>query len=452
VNRNRIYVLAFLFLLIFTFPVAPDTVTLTLEDAVKRALDQSINLKKGAIDLSLTQYSANNLWSEIFPGFSVSTGLTVLPKTPLFTDPGFSYNQNGLSYSYDVGISLSLNPSFSSSMKRIELAYRAQLLSYDTACKQLEIQVIKNFLNLVTMKENIATLEQSLKLAEQNLQRDQTARQNGLLSELDWLNSRLSVETARYNLIAAQGSYQNALEDFLALLGMDAGTDINFSGTVEISPVLLDPEQLIREYLPKRPDIVSQRQTIERLVYTKNITTLGARSPSLRIATAWQGTPASGGLTAPFTDNVSGSLTLSIPIDAWIPGTKTSQTLQSASADVDKARLDLQNTETQAKAQIRSLILNLHSTWQSLEIAHLRVEIAQRTVDAAEEGFQNGTVEFQELETLRRDLSNANQQLLQGEYSYQSLLLDLATALNVDWRTLTGQQAGAGQETERSMP
>jgi len=433
--------------------VSAETVTLTIDEAVRRALDQSINLKKGSIDLGLAQYSASNLWSEIFPSFSVSTGLTFLPKTPLFTNPGFNYDQNGLSYSFDVGVSLSLNPSFSASMKRIELAYQAQQLSYDTACKQLEIQVIKNFLSLVTMKENIAYLGESLTLAEQNMQRDDTARKNGLLSELDWLNSRLSVETARYNLIYAQGNYQNALGDFLALLGIDAGTDIDFSGTVEISQVSLDPEQLIQEYLPKRPDIVSQRQTIERLEYTKNVTDLSARSPSLRLATQWQGTPAAGGgLGAPFTDNVSGSLTLSIPIDGWIPGSKQNQTIRSANADVDKARLDLQNTETQAKTQIRSLVLNLQSTWQSLEIARLRVDIAQRTVDAAEQGFQSGTVEFQELETLRRDLSSARQQLLQGEYNYQSLILDLATALNVDWKTLTSQQAGEGQAGERSMP
>jgi len=426
-------------LLILVLPKATaETVTLTIDDAIKRALDQSINLKKSVIDMATAQYSANNLWSEIFPSFSVSSGLTFLPKTPLFTDPGFNYNQNGQSYSFDVGITLTLNPSFSSSMKRIELAYQSQLLSYDTACKQLEIQVIKNFLDLVTMKENIAFLEESLKLAQQNMQRDQTAWQTGRLSELDWLDSQLSVETAQYNLVYAQGNYQNALEDFLALLGMDTGTDIDFSGTVEISQVSLDPEQLIREYLPNRPDIVSQRQTIERLEYTKNVTDLSARSPTLRLGTQWQGTPGTNkGLGGAFTDNVSGSLTLSIPVDGWIPGTRQNQTIRSANADIDKARLDLQNTETQAKTQIRSLILNLQSTWQSLGIARLRVNIAQRTVDAAEKGFQFGTVEFQALETLRRDLSNAKLRLLQSEYSYQSMLLDLAAALNVDWKTLT---------------
>ena len=439
-NQNRIRVLALLISLCFLYSANAETVTLSLEEAVGRALDQSLNLKRSAIDLAQTEYSANHLWSEIFPSFSLSAGLTFLPSTPLFTDPHFSYNTDALSYNLNFGISFSLNPSFGPSMKRIELAYRTQLLRYEDASRQLEIQVIKNYLGLITRKSNIAFMEESLRVAEQQLEKNRIARENGLLSELALLNSRLSVETARYNLTDAKGTYQNALEEFLALLGMETGTDIVFRGSVGISPVQFDPEQLILEHLPKRPDIINQRRTIESLELSKKAVTLSSRSPSLELGASWRGgTPSnnSKGLGAPFTDSVSGSLTLRIPIDSWIPGTKQNQTIRAANAEIEKARLDLQNTEIQAKTQIRSLISNLQNTWASLEIARLRVEIAGRTVEAAEEGFRGGTVEFQELENNRKDLLEARQRLLQGEYSCQSLLLDLAAALNVDWITLS---------------
>jgi multidrug efflux system outer membrane protein len=224
---------------------------------------------------------------------------------------------------------------------------------------------------------------------------------------------------------------------------MDAGTDVVFNGTLEIAPVDLDPERLILEHLPKRPDIIAQRQTIERLELSKNITTLNSRSPTLELGTTWRGGSPSGtrkeGLGDPFTDSISGSLTLRVPIDSWIPGTRQNQAVRSADADVEKAKLDLQNTEINAKTQIRSLISNLQRTWENLEIASLRVEIARRTVDATEEGFRSGTFEFQELEDKRNDLTSYRQQLLQREYDYQSLILDLAAALNVDWKTLIRQ-------------
>jgi len=413
------------------------THTLTMEEAVKKALDQSINLKKSAIDLAQTGYSAGRLWSEIFPGISFSAGLTFLPSTTVFTEPGFVYKNENLSYSLNFGLTLSLNPSFYSSMKRIDLAYRSQLLSYENASKQLEIQVIKNFLSLANMKENISHLEQSLELAIQKLETDRIARQNGFLSELVWLNSQLSVETARYNLSSAQGAYQNALGEFLALLGMERYYDIKYEGTVETLPVDLQAEQLILEYLPKRPDVKSQRMTIERLELSKNVTSLASRSPTLNLSTQWRGNPAPNeGIGGPFTDNLSGSVTLNFPLDSWVPGTKQSQAIRAAGTELEKARLDLQNTETQAKTQIRILVSNLSRTWESLEIARLRVSVAERTVEVTDQGFRNGTVEFRDLEDRRQDLSDARQRFLQSELTYQSMLLDLAAALNVEWKEL----------------
>jgi outer membrane protein TolC len=422
------------------FPVRAETVILSLEEAVQRALDQSINIQKSAIDLNQAGYAASNLWSEFFPSFRLSMGLDFLPRTPLVTEPGFRYNQDALGYSLNFGVLLSLNPSLRASMNRIELDYRTQLLSYEDARKQLEIRVIKDFLRLTNMEENISHMEESLEFATQTMNNNRIAWQYGHLSELTWLNSQLSVKTARYDLSTVHGAYQNALWEFLALLGMDAGTGVIFQGTLEITPVLYDPEQLIFEHLPRRPDIVNQRQTIERLELGRTITSLSNRSPTLELSTRWEGGSPSNntrGLGAPFTDRVTGSVTLNIPIDSRIPGTRQNQNIRAASADVEKAKLDLQNIEIQAKTQIRSLISNIRNTWESLEIARLRVEIAQRTVEVTDYGFRNGTVAFQELEDRRKDLSNARHRLLQGELNYQNLLLDLASALNLDWRTLT---------------
>ena len=120
------------------------------------------------------------------------------------------------------------------------------------------------------------------------------------------------------------------------------------------------------------------------------------------------------------------------------PRHKAESEYKSADAEVEKSRLDLQNLETRAKTEIRSLISNLKNTWESLEIARLRVQLAESTVEATEEGFNKGTVEFRDLEDIRSQLTEARLRLLQGEYSYQSYLLDLAAALNIDWKTLAG--------------
>ena len=437
-KHTRIWLLALLIPLI-TSQAAAQTIRLGIEDAVQRALEQSINLQKSEIDLALSEYAASNLWSEIFPSFSLSAGMTFLPNTPLFTGDGFSHNSGGMSYNVSLGLSISLNLSLRSSMERIDLAYRSQLLSYESARRQLEIQVIKDYFRMITRHEYLSIMQENLDTVRQRMELDRIARQNGLLSELAWLNTQLSTETARQNLNDALNVYQNSLEEFLALLGMDAGSDILFLGDIEVVPVSFDSEQLIAQHLPRRPDIIRQRQAIERLELTHNINTMNARTPSLSLSTTWRGgtpTPNNQGLGGTFTDVVSGSISLSIPVDSWIPGTRQNQNLRASAAEVEKANLDLQNMETNARTQIRSMVSNLNNIGAGLEIARMRVEIAQRTVDATQEGFRNGTVAFRELEDRRRDLTDARHRLLEGEFSYMSLLLDLASALNIDWRTL----------------
>jgi len=456
VNLARFWILAFFICTLGTLPARAQPLTLSLEEAIQRALNQSINIRRESIDLATAEYSASRLWSEIFPSFSLRAGFNILPSTPLFTEPGFQYESDNLRYSLNLGLALSLNPSIRASMNNIELAFRARLLSYEDARRQLEIRVIKDFLRLITMQATILHMEQNLEFATQTMNSLQIAWMNGLLSELAWLNAQFSVATAQYELNTARGSYQTRLWEFLALLGMDAGSDIALSGTIDITQILHDPEQLILEHLPKRPDIISRYQTVQRLELSRTITTLSGRTPTLTFSTDWAGgpgqqpgaSPGSGNLDSPFVDRVSGSVTLNIPVDSWIPGTRQNQNIRAANAEVEKALLDLQNVQTQAKTEIRSLVSNLGSTWESLEIARLRVSIAERTVDAAEVGFRNGTAAFQELEDRRRDLSNARQTLLQGELNYQNLLLDLAAALNMDWRALTGQHSSAGLNPE----
>jgi outer membrane protein TolC len=225
-NRKHVWFFAFL---LFTFIASADErITLTMDEAVERALNQSINLRRSALDLAQAGYSAGRLWSELFPSFSLSAGLGFLPSTTLFTEPGFNFNSDALSYTLNFGISFSLNPSFSASMRRIELAYRSQLLSHENASRQLEIHVVRNFLTLITLQANISLMEENLELATATMESDRVAWVNGLISELSWLNSQLSVQTARYNLNNAQGVYKNALGEFLALLGMHPDTRNHF--------------------------------------------------------------------------------------------------------------------------------------------------------------------------------------------------------------------------------
>jgi outer membrane protein TolC len=409
---------------------------LTLDDAVEQALKHSIELQKNRITLEEGEYSSKRLWAEIFPAISVSTGLS-FGNAPLFTGAAADrrIGKENLGYSASAGVSLNLSAGIPYRMRLLSLAYQQQLLSYEDARRLLEIDTAQRFYDLVAEREGLALLADTLNLAERQLERHRVGRANGMISEAALLQSRLAVETARYELSSAQAAYSNGLGALLNILGLPPETPVRLEGEFDIRKIELNPEELIRNYLPGRPDIEQQRRTIERLGLTEKQALLGGRAPSLDLSFNWQGGPRGGrGITNPFSDSIGGSITLRMPINPWIPGTKESQALRNAESDIERALLDLKSSEDAAAAQIRSLTANLQNSWESLEIARLREEIAQRSYEYSEQGFLSGSVEALTLENSRNNLAEARYQLLRGELAYQKMVLNLAQALNADWR------------------
>ncbi|MDR0670659.1 MAG: TolC family protein [Treponema sp.] len=412
--------------------VGAEEPVLTLDDAIDRALEYSSTLQQSRIALENQEYASDRLWAEVFP--TISTGARISYGSGLFTGSVSQPIEQRLSYSTSLNLSLNFQAGIPYRMKILGLAHRQRLLSYEDTRRLLEIATAQEFYTLIAERENLDQLAETLSLAERQLERHRIGRDNGLISETALLQSRLGVETARYDLSSAQATHNNNVRSFLSSLGLSPETPVNLEGEFSVRQLELDPEELIRNYLPNRPDIQQRRQTIQELELTYRQNLLNARSPSLSFSFGWSGGSGNGGITAPFSDSVSGSLSLSIPINPWIPGTKESQALRNAESAIENARLNLKNTEEQAAGQIRSLTANLRNSWESLEIARLRVEVAQRSYELTERGFLNGVVEALTLETSRNNLAIARYQLLRGELSYQTLVLDLAQAINVDWR------------------
>jgi outer membrane protein TolC len=416
------------------FPVMAEEgepLRLSRDRAVELALARNPDLRKSFVDLSVAGYAASHRGAEMFPGISVGAGLSY--GSGLFSGGGFRASEDALRTSASLGLSFRFNAAIPSAMKILSLTYQAQLLNHESLRRQAEILIAKEFYRILAEKENLFHLEEVLNLAERQREKNRTAFEFGLLGQLAYLQSQLSAETAKLNLSRARSAYSSRLGEFLELLGYDQQTEAELEGSIAIDRIEADPERLIREYLPRRPDIVGQRQSIERLELTERRTLLTGRAPSLSLSAQWDG-----GWSPGFTDTLRGTLSLAIPIEAWIPGTLGNQALRAAAGESEKARLELRRIEDRAKTEIRSLVENLRGSWESIGIARLRLEIAERTYELTEQGFQNGTVEFLTLEDTRNNMAQARQQLLSDELAYKLMTLDLAAALNLNMEEFPG--------------
>ncbi len=408
---------------------AAEPVVLTLNDAIQRAESESNDLRQTLIDIETAQTQSKNNWTQFLPGMRAGAGLNY--RDNLFTENNSASNQGPFSYSMSLNLSLDLNGGIPYLMKNNNLNYQTSLLNYENIRRRLEAEIAKTFYNLIAEKENLVLLEDVLSLSEQQYRKNQVSFDNGLINQLALVRSQLSVENARLGLVRAQSQYDINKNNFLTILGYDQNIDVSFEGSLDVTQLALNSETLISEYLYKRPDIASQRNRIEMLDNTRKQTTINARAPSISLSAGWSGS----GWTN-FSDSISGGVSVGIPIDSWIPGSASYQRVENASRDIEKARLDLRDIENNAAAEIRSLTANLNNSWESIVIARLNIEIAELTYSLTEQGFQNGTVEFIELETARKDLLQSRQELLVQETGYKNMIFDLASALNLNWEDL----------------
>jgi multidrug efflux system outer membrane protein len=411
---------------------------LPLERAVELALAQSLTLQRTAIGLQTSRLQAKNLWTQVFPGISISGEAAYASRS--YSEPDFA-----LSYGASLDLTLALKPSLPGAMKAIDLAYRSQLLSYENARNQLEIQVAQSFYQLMQARENLENLEDLMNLALRQAEQNQTRFNNGAVSQVVFLRSRLAAEEARLRLSQAQAAYVSGMGTFLVSLGLDQYREVVLEGAVEIERIEADPERLILEYLPKRPDIMSKRQEIERLTLLRHTTALESRFPATVTLSAGIGGsgPVTGNAAANTVDSpwsttmpLSGSVKISIPLNPWLPGTTENLRIRTAQAEVDRARLDLLEAENLAKLSIRTLAADLRNSWAAIEIARLQLQIAERAYELSEEGFRNGTIDSLSLADSRSDMAQARQDLLGVEYSYLSTILKLEAELNIAWDEL----------------
>lgn len=404
-------------------PEASGLRILTLEEACELALQNSISLQTRAIDLELDRISAKSLWAQVFP--SISAGGSVAYEFPVQDDAP----RTSPSYTARLRLSLGLSAGLPYTMKNISLAYKSGLLNYEQASRQLLAETSRTFYTLLAGKMNLEVLEGAMRLAGDQLERDRVSRQNGYIGELDFLSSTFSAEDAGLKYNRALSDYRIGVGNFLFALGLAAAEaeGVVLEGTAEITKLDLDAEALIRTGLPRRPDIMLHHNEIERLKNARNETALSAKGPSVSLGASWGASRANG-----FDDTVSADVSVTIPIDPWIPRTKRDQDVKRASAAYQKALLELGDMENAARQEIRGYADNIRNTWRELEIARLQAASAERAYELASQAYRQGAMNFFNFETVRNRLTAARQGLLQSEFDYKILVLDLAASLNME--------------------
>ncbi len=416
-----------------------ESIVLTIDGAVELAIENNADLENARIDVLGAARRADSAWNVFLPSISVSTSLNHTASA--FSDPFIP--RDGWTFSGAVNVSLPLQASLPEQIKATQLALEAQEISYEQARLYLQVQVEREFAYLLVARSNVNLLATSLDLAEQRYEQTRILYENGRASELSMLQAQVSAANQRPTYLQAVADYEERLRTFLIVLGLDPTTEIELTGAVEPSEMALDADRLASELLENRPDIQSLRTQVETLENTLRLSSRSQRLPTLALSAGWNTSvpdPFTGDswrnttMTGPgtWTDAATVGVSVSVPIDSWIPGSGADVALDSTADAVEQAQNRLMYSLDSARTEIANLVAELETAWITMEESKVNVELSQTAYDLSEEAYRRGTVDRLSVEDSQQSYLSAQQTLLFNQYSYYSGLLSLKLALGVD--------------------
>ena len=397
---------------------------LTVDDAVKYALENNVSVKKSELALNLKKRAKNSSWNAISPTLTVSGSF----KDDLEKD------------TYSTGISgsaeISLSPSIFSSIKSALIAYDAGQLSYEDTKRSVELNVRKSFYNILYQKENLAAQERSLETAQQTYDSNLAKYNRGQISELDLLNSQYNVESKKPTITSLKNTYTNDIASFKRVLGIGLSINIELEGDLDdvVQKVKLS-EEILHGDIDALPSVKSAQNSVDSAKAKLLSTRFSAYGPSLTASYTYGKTKTKNVDDLSTTNSLS--LGVKIPLDGYLPWSTGALSVASQKESLEELKLQLDDEKTSAAINVRNSYNTILQAQSQLETLEKNVSLMQRSYEMTRIAYNNGSKDLLTLQKAEDNLLTAKTSLQLQEFTLISNVLTLESTLGVPFGTFS---------------
>ncbi len=423
------------------FPAAPAVTTATadlgwrevfgdarLQALVALALEQNRDLRVASLNVELVRAQYRIQWAQQIPMVAGSAGFT-RQRTPADLSPA---GRASVSESWSVGAGLSgFELDLFGRVRSLADAALEQYLATEEARRSAQLSLVAGvatqYLAGRAFEEQVALARDTLDALEAALKLTRRAVEVGRVSELDLRTAEAQVETARFNLAAAEQQRARAENALVLLLGGPLPADLP-------PPLPLDDGQLVAELpagipsevLARRPDVLAAEHALQ----SANASIGAARAaffPSISL-TAFGGraSPSLDGLFTGSADSWSFLPRITIPIFA-VGALRAGLDVAEVRKSMEVARYE--RAIQGAFREVADALVSRGWIDEQLRAQAARVAAEARRYHLSELRYRNGVDSYLLLLTAQRDLFAARQQLIQTRLARLTNLVDLYKAL-----------------------
>jgi outer membrane protein TolC len=429
----------FILFIAFSFSVIAqkNDLTLTMDDAIKLALEKNSELKIAQLEVEKSEQKLREARSGLFPKFDLSGQYQrYINKPVIFLPPGSPLGSTleiGSDNSYLAAAQLSL-PLFALPLyEGIALASDAVDIAqknYLNVKNKIVGDVKKSFLAVILTRETKDVMKQSLKNAEDNFENIKRLNAAGTLSDYDVLRAEVQVENLKPVVLQMENNYKLSLEALKVTIGLDANQSIDVIGEMEFdeSYKLPTEDEVIAELLQNNPQLAILEKQVQ--LNDRNVSLeQAAYFPSLAGFGNYQYQTQANDFK--FSD-YRWVKTFVLGVQLQIPvfnGFKTQSRVNQAEIGLNQAIEQKRNLTEAIKTQALSVLYRVQQ-------AFIRVQSQSKTVNTAKEGYEiakrrleNNVGTQLEVNDAELALRQAKLNRLQAIYDFKVAEADLETVL-----------------------
>ena len=416
---------------------AGNVLQLTLDEALKIALNDNPTIKVADQDIELKKVSAKEAWQRLLPTVDLNGTITYTIKTATMNIGGNQVKMGqDASNTWNGALNINL-PVYAPSV------YRTMKMTQDdialaaekSRASRLDLinQVTKAYYQLMLAQDSYAVLQKSYNYSEENYKVVKAKFEQGSVSEYDKISAEVQMRNMKPNVVAAANAVNLAKTQMKVLLGI---------GDPELEVVIQDNlknyEQSVHEHDPLQQVSLEQNTTLRQFAFNEKLLNHSLRIqksafiPTLALNYQYQ-------YQALFNQNFQFwnynwtpsstlALTLSIPLYHADNFTKM-KTIRIQQQQLAENRV---NTERQLNMQVQTYLDNMQASNEQMVSNKESVVQAEKGLLIAQKRYDVGRGTILELNSSEVALTQAELTYNQAIYDYLTARADLDCLIGND--------------------
>jgi outer membrane protein len=401
-------------------PALADEIPITLDTAVRAAIERNLDLRvqaftpalsetdvrraraifdpnlnllldhrgaNGAVDptsdfVERTRFFDANLSTDLLlsSGATASAAFTNLWSRDNLGTPLSRYAQPQISLSFSQPVLRGFGKAMTEKDITIAAyAKEASLLQWRSVAISTAAAARDGYFALVKARENLATRRSALAVAKEIHAGNQARVKAGVLAAVELLDSEFGVAQREQDLITAEKSVKDASDRLAVLIQYGVGSELVPADSIPVEPEEVSEQEAMAVALRNRPDLRSAQVSRE----TEEFRTKVARNEMLP-AVSLTGSAGLEGLAPDYGNALDDLKSGNFPF--WTVGVSLSLPLgnHAAKADLAAGRLRERQAETRIQSLTESIRLDVRTALRALATSVRQIEAAQKGVALGE--------------------------------------------------------------------